>query len=167
MVGLELPRRMLRKDGATHTVSRGREPVGMTLEEKKRELIDDLSLLPSAQDRLMYIVDKAKKTPQLAPEFRTDAYRVEGCLSNLWFVPEFLEGKCFFRVDGDSHIVRGIAILLADYYSGHSPNDILRQDPAFLSEVGITQHLSPNRRNGLSRLWEKIRQFAAANSDGK
>ena len=133
----------------------------MSLDTKKRELIDDLSLLPSAQDRLMYIVDQAKKTPHLAAEYRTDDYRVEGCLSNLWFVPEFREGKCFYNVDADSHIVRGIAIVLARFYSGEAPVEILKQDPGFLSEVGVTQHLSPNRRNGLSRLWEKIRGFAA------
>lgn len=134
----------------------------MSLDEKKKELVDDLSLLPTAQDRLMYIVDQAKKSQHLPPEFRTDAYRVEGCLSNLWFVPEFRDGRCYFKVDGDSHIVRGIALLLANFYSGQVPAEILKHDPAFLSEVGITQHLSPNRRNGLSRLWDKIRSFAAA-----
>ncbi len=133
----------------------------LSLATKKRELVDDLSLLPTAQDRLMYIVDLARKTAHLAPEFQTDTYRVEGCLSNLWFVPEYREGCCWFRVDADSHIVRGIALVLAHFYSGERPADILQQDPSFLSEVGITQHLSPNRRNGLSRLWDKIRTFAA------
>lgn len=137
----------------------------MTLEEKKNELIDDLSLLPSAQDRLMYVVDRAKKTPPLPEDLRTPSTRVEGCLSNLWFIPEFRDGLCFFKVDADSHIVRGIAIVLAEFYSGHSPPEILQNDPAFLSTVGITQHLSPNRRNGLSRLWDKIRTFAAEHSD--
>jgi cysteine desulfuration protein SufE len=133
----------------------------MTLADKKGELMDDLSLLPSAQDRLMYVVDKSKKTPHLPPELRTEATRVEGCLSNLWFIPEFRGGNCYFRVDADSQIVRGLALLLAEFYSGHPPKEILTNDPAFLSEVGITQHLSPNRRNGLSRLWDKIRGFAA------
>jgi cysteine desulfuration protein SufE len=132
-----------------------------TLAEKKQELVEDLGLLPSAQDRLMYIVDRAKRTPNLPAELRTESTRVEGCLSNLWFIPEFRDGKCFFKVDADSHIVRGIAIVLAEFYSGHTPGEILANDPAFLSEVGITQHLSPNRRNGLSRLWDKIRVFAA------
>ena len=132
----------------------------MTLAEKKQELVDDLSLLPSAQDRLMYVVDRAKKSPSLPEELRNAETRVEGCLSNLWFIPEFKEGKCYFRVDADSHIVRGIAVVLAEFYSGHPPAEILQNDPAFLSTVGITQHLSPNRRNGLSRLWEKIRDFA-------
>lgn len=137
----------------------------MTLAEKKQELVDDLGLLPSAQDRLMYIVDRAKRTPNLPAELRTDATRVEGCLSNLWFIPEFRESKCFFKVDADSHIVRGIAIVLAEFYSGHTPAEILATDPGFLSEVGITQHLSPNRRNGLSRLWEKIQGFAARHAE--
>ena len=106
-------------------------------------------------------MDKAKRTPNLPAELRSDQTRVEGCLSNLWFVPEFREGKCYFKVDADSHIVRGIAIVLAEFYSGHPPAEILANDPAFLSEVGITQHLSPNRRNGLSRLWDKIRDFSA------
>jgi cysteine desulfuration protein SufE len=136
----------------------------MSLEAKKRELIEDLSLLPSAQDRLMYIVDHAKKTPHLAPEFRVDSYRVEGCLSNLWFVPEFRDGKCYYHVDADSHIVRGIAIVLAEFYSDEPPGQIVKNDPSFLSEVGVTQHLSPNRRNGLSRLWAKIRDFADAHA---
>jgi cysteine desulfuration protein SufE len=133
----------------------------VTLAEKKAGLIEDLSLLPTGQDRLMYIVDKARKTPPLSAELRTDRTRVEGCLSNLWFVPDFRDGKCFFQVDADSHIVRGIALVLAEFYSGHSPDEILQNDPEFLSEVGITQHLSPNRRNGLSRLWDKIRIFSA------
>jgi cysteine desulfuration protein SufE len=134
----------------------------MSLDAKKRELVEDLGLLPSAQDRLMYIVDQAKKAERLPPDCRTDAFKVEGCLSNLWFVPDFRDGRCFFKVDADSHIVRGIALLLANYYSGETPAEILQHDPGFLSEAGITQHLSPNRRNGLSRLWEKIRGFAAA-----
>lgn len=109
----------------------------------------------------MYIVDQSKKAKHLAAEYQTDAYRVEGCLSNLWFVPSYRDGLCYFDVDADSHIVRGIALVLARYYSGEAPVEILKNDPSFLSEVGITQHLSPNRRNGLSRLWEKIRGFAA------
>ena|SRR5436190_868854 len=132
----------------------------MTLEEKKRELIERLLVLPTAQDRLMYLVDKVKKEASLPPELKTEQYRVEGCLSNLWFVPEFESGKCWFRTDADSQIVRSIAILICNFYSGHTPQEILEIDPGFLSEVGITQHLSPNRRNGLSRLWDKIREFA-------
>lgn len=114
----------------------------------------------------MYVIERSRRTPHLPLELRDPAHRVEGCLSNLWFVPEMRAGQCHFRVDGDSHIVRGIATLLAEFYSGHSPEEILRHDPTFLSEVGITQHLSPNRRNGLARVWDRIRLFAAENQTG-
>ena len=132
----------------------------MTLEEKKAELIEDLSLLPSAQDRLLYLVEAARKEPPLGEEFRTELFKVQGCLSNLWFVPELREGRCYFRADGDSHIVKAIAVLLCKFYSGFTPEEIEASDPAFLAEVGISQHLSPNRRNALSRLWEYIHGFA-------
>jgi cysteine desulfuration protein SufE len=133
----------------------------MTLQDKKSALLERLSTLPTGQDRLMYLVEQARKTPQLDPAFRTEQHRVEGCLSNLWFHPELRDGRCHYTTDADSHVVRAIAILLCDFYSGSVPREILTCEPSFLGEAGITQHLSPNRRNGLSKLWSKIRNFAA------
>lgn len=134
--------------------------IGMNLSEKKADLLERLNYLPTAQDRLMYVMDLAKKKGNLPPEFRTEEYRVEGCLSNLWFLARIEDGKCFFECDADSQVVKAIARLLTDFYSGATPAEILKHDPSFLSEAGITQHLSPNRRNGLSRLWDKISGFA-------
>lgn len=109
----------------------------------------------------MMLVEDSKKVPPLPAEFRDEAHRVEGCLSNLWFVPGFREGRCYFQADADSHVVRGIALMLCQFYSGAEPKEILLCEPSFLGDAGITQHLSPNRRNGLSRLWGKIRNYAA------
>jgi cysteine desulfuration protein SufE len=96
----------------------------------------------------------------LAPEFKTDAFRVEGCLAKVWFVPEFSGGRCQFRADSDSAIVKGIAVLLCDFYSGRTPEEIAQTSPAFLEELGITQHLTPNRRNSLGAIWRKMQDFA-------
>jgi len=133
----------------------------MSLEEKRDKLISDLQFFEDPQDRLAYVIDRAKKYEPLPDEFKIDDYKVEGCLSNLWFVPEFTKGKCRFRSDGDSMIVKGIAGLLTTFYSGESPEDILKVDPSFLAKAGITQHLSQNRKNGLGRVWQKIQSFAA------
>jgi cysteine desulfuration protein SufE len=138
----------------------------MTLEEARKDLIERLGFLPTGEDRLMYLVEQARKTPPENQEFRVETNRVEGCLSNLWFEATAREGKCFFRVDADSHVVRAIAIVLCQFYNDRKPEEILKYDPSFLSEAGITQHLSPNRRNGLSRLWEKIRTFALQQVSG-
>jgi cysteine desulfuration protein SufE len=113
----------------------------MTLEEKQTSLVEEINLIPDPYERLGYIVER-------------------GCMSQLWVVPEFKDGRCFFRSDSDSAIVKGIAELLCTFYSDARSGEILDNNAEFLGEVGITQHLSPNRRNGLSRIVESIQRFA-------
>jgi cysteine desulfuration protein SufE len=139
----------------------------MTLSEKQAELMQELRKARTPQDRLAYLVRRAREQPRFDPEFRTEEYRVEGCLSRLWLVMEFKRGRCYFRSDSDSLIVKGIAGLLCDFFSGHTPGAIVAHDPSFLAEAGINQHLTPNRRNALSRVWESIRGFAEAHLPGK
>ena len=81
-------------------------------------------------------------------------------MSQLWVVPAYQGGLCNFRSESDSAIVKGIASLLCDFYSDAKPEEIVKTDADFLGDVGITQHLSPNRRNGLSRIVESIQRFA-------
>jgi cysteine desulfuration protein SufE len=132
----------------------------MTLEQKKDALVEEITLIPDAYERLGYIVDRGKKAEGLTEDLRIDSFKIEGCMSQLWVVPAYKEGLCSFKSESDSAIVKGIASLLCDFYSEATPDDIRRTDADFLSEVGITQHLSPNRRNGLSRIVESIQHFA-------
>ena len=132
----------------------------MTLEQKKDALVEEITLIPDAYERLGYIVDRGKKAEGLTEDLRIDSFKIEGCMSQLWVVPAYKEGLCSFKSESDSAIVKGIASLLCDFYSEATPDDIRKTDADFLSEVGITQHLSPNRRNGLSRIVESIQHFA-------
>jgi len=132
----------------------------MKLAEKQEQLVEEITLIPDPYERLGYIVDRGKKAEGLGEDLRIESFKIEGCMSQLWVVPEFREGKCYFRSESDSAIVKGIASLLCDFYSGQAPEEIVENDAAFLGEVGITQHLSPNRRNGLSRIVESIQRFA-------
>ena len=132
----------------------------MTLVEKKQELIADLAHARGAQERLAWLVARARRQPPLEAAFKTEAFRVEGCLSKLWLVAERREGHCLFRCDSDSQIVKAIAGVLCEFYSGHAPAEILVHEPGFLGQLGITQHLTGNRRNALTRVWERIRAFA-------
>ena len=136
----------------------------MNLAEKQVELIAQLSALRNGQDRLGLLVERAKKIPPLVPVLRGEENLIPGCLAKLWFVPEFRSGKCYFAGDSDSLVVKAIAGRLCEFYSGHAPAEILAHSPEFLAPLGITQHLTPNRRNALSKIWERIRQFAAANA---
>ena len=132
----------------------------MNLEQKKDVLVEEITLIPDAYERLGYIVDRGKNADGLTEDLRIDSFKIEGCMSQLWVVPAYKEGLCSFKSESDSAIVKGIASLLCDFYSEAKPEDIRKTDADFLSEVGITQHLSPNRRNGLSRIVESIQHFA-------
>jgi cysteine desulfuration protein SufE len=135
----------------------------MNLAEKQQQLTAELAALKNGQDRLALLVERAKKLSSLPTGFRTDENLIPGCLAKLWFVPQFRDGKGFFGCDSDSLVVKAIAGLLCEFYSGQAPVEILAHDPGFLAPLGITQHLTPNRRNALSKIWERIRKFAEAN----
>lgn len=134
----------------------------MTIGEKQKQLAKTLGALPKAQDRLAYVVGCGRAAAPIDEAFKTEAFRVEGCLAKVWFVPEFEQGRCYFKADSDSAIVKGIAVLLCDFYSAQTPGEIAQTQPAFLEKFGITQHLTPNRRNGLAKIWSGIEAFALA-----
>ena len=135
----------------------------MNLAEKQAELTAQLAALNNGQDRLALLVGRAKQYPPLPSPSRTDENLIPGCLAKLWLVPGFRDGRCFFGCDSDSLVVKAVAGLLCDLYSGCAPAEILAHHPGFLAPFGITQHLTPNRRNALSKVWERIRGFAEAN----
>ena len=132
--------------------------------EKQIELTTQLAALKNGQDRLSLLIDRAKKLPLFTLEQRAEENLIPGCLAKLWFVPQFQDGKCFFVCDSDSLVVKAVAGLLCEFYSGQPTGEILTHDPKFLAPLGITQHLTPNRRNALAKIWERIRQFAEANA---
>ena len=132
----------------------------MNLAEKQVELTAELTGLKNGQDRLASLVQKARARPVLGPEQRVDANLIPGCLAKLWLVAEMRNGGCVFACDSDSLVVKAVGGLLCEFYSGQAPREILAHDPSFLAPLGISQHLTPNRRNALSRVWEHIRQFA-------
>ena len=134
----------------------------MDLKEKQAALIEEITLIPDAYERLGYIVERGKKAEGLPENLRIDSFKIEGCMSQLWIVPAFKDNLCTFRSDSDSAIVKGIAELLCSFYSNASPEAIVANNAEFLGKVGITQHLSPNRRNGLSRIVESIQRFAGS-----
>lgn len=132
----------------------------MNIENKRDQLIEELIPFEDHLERLTYVIDRAKDNPGLEKEYKIDTFLIKGCVSQLWVFPSFEEGKCFFQADSEASITKGTASLLCDLYSGESPEDIVLLEPDFLSEVGITQHLSPNRRNGLTGVREKIKAYA-------
>ncbi|MDX6765934.1 MAG: SufE family protein [Candidatus Methylacidiphilales bacterium] len=132
----------------------------MTARERAQELIESMNLLPDAQERFLQIISRGKKGEGLPEELKREEFRIEGCQSMLWLVPEFKDGICFFRCDSDAFITKGVASIMCQVYSGSPPREIVDLPVSFMEEAGITQHLSPNRSNGLSQLGKRIHGFA-------
>lgn len=132
----------------------------MSLKEKHAEIVAELEPFEEPQERFQYIIDCAKSAPSLPESLRRDEFLVEGCTSQLWLICDFADGVCRFRVDADAVIAKGIALLICNYFDGAAPAEIVADDADFLASVGIDQHLSPNRRNGLANLVAKIHAFA-------
>ncbi|MGF1531376.1 MAG: SufE family protein [Puniceicoccaceae bacterium] len=131
-----------------------------SLMEKRDSLVEELQVIEDPYERLAYIIDLGKQLPPLDEVYKTEIFRVEGCTSNLWLFPETKGSQCFFHVDSDSAVTKGIGALLSRLYSGQTPGEILAVDDKFLSEVGVPQLLSPNRRNGVASLGRKIVEYA-------
>ncbi len=134
----------------------------MTLAEKQQQLIADYAIIDDPQERLSAVVDDARKQPALPDTDRTEANRVKGCVSLAWITAELRDGRCYFRNDADSPLVRGLLKLLCDLYSGATPAEVATTEPVLFEELGLARNLSPTRLNGLRSVRAKIRDFAAA-----
>ena len=134
----------------------------VSLAEKQAQLVADYRIIPDPQERLAAVVDQARQRPPLPDSERTEANRVKGCVSLAWVVGELRDGRCFFRSDADSPLVRGLLVLLCDFYNGATPPDVAATEPALLEELGLARNLSPTRLNGLRSVRAKIREFAMA-----
>jgi len=132
----------------------------MTILEKRDALVETLSLLPDNDERFTHLINVGRRYPVMDPKDRLDERLLPGCISRLWLLPEYRDGRCFFQMDADAQITKGIAAVVCHLYSGETPQDVIGQEIDFLAEVGVTQLLSPNRRNGLSSLRKRIKAFA-------
>ncbi len=132
----------------------------MSIEEKRDQIVEELIPFEDHLERLTYVIDRAKDLPGLDDDYKIETFLIKGCVSQLWIFPSFKDGKCYFEADSEASITKGTASLLCDLYSDEKPGDIVRLEPDFLADVGITQHLSPNRRNGLTGVREKIKAYA-------
>jgi cysteine desulfuration protein SufE len=138
----------------------------MTLPEKRQALIDDLTTLPDAEERFVYLLSKAKKWPPMDPALKTEARLLPGCVSRLWLYPEFRDGRCWFKMDAEALISKGIAAVVCGFYDGETPADIIATEPDFLAEAGLAQVLSANRSNALASLRKRIKAYAEACASG-
>lgn len=128
----------------------------------QQELIKEFSALHKWEDRYRLIIEKGKQLPSYPEKFRLDEFKVKGCQSQVWLYPELKENKLYFYADSDASIVKGIISIILSIYSAQPLKEIIEVKPIFIEEIGLSQHLSMSRANGLNSMLKQIMMYAVA-----
>ena len=133
-----------------------------TIQEIQDEIIAEFNDFDDWLDRYQLLIDLGSEQEPLPEEYKTDNNLIEGCQSRVWLQADYTDGKVFFRAESDALIVKGIVALLIKVYSGHTPDEILASEPYFVEAIGLKEHLSPTRSNGLVAMIKQMRLYALA-----
>ncbi|MDG1333088.1 MAG: SufE family protein [Crocinitomicaceae bacterium] len=136
----------------------------MTLEDKQQEIIDDFAIYDDWMDKYEYIIELGKELPIISDENKTDDKLIEGCQSRVWLNTAVEDGKMSFTADSDAIITKGIIGLLIRVLNGETAKDVATTDLRFIQEIGLHEHLSPTRSNGLASMVKKMKLSAIAAS---
>ncbi len=132
----------------------------MTIREIQDSIVEDFSMLDDWMDRYSMLIEMGKECPMIDTQYRNDEHLINGCQSRVWLHAELKDGKIYFTADSDAVITKGIIYLLIKVFSGQTPSDILAADMGFLDEIGLKEHLSPTRSNGLLSMIKQMLIYA-------
>jgi len=133
-----------------------------SIKEIQDEVIDEFSAFDDWLDRYALLIELGNALPPMAEKLKTENNLIEGCQSRVWLNAEYKEGRIFYAAESDAVIVKGIVSLLIKVFSGHTPNEILTADLDFIDTIGLKEHLSPTRSNGLLSMVKQMRLYALA-----
>lgn len=133
-----------------------------TINELQDEVIEEFSEFDDWMDKYQLLIDLGNEQPPLDPIYKTDKNLIDGCQSRVWLQADLENGKVTFRAESDALIVKGIISLLIRVISEHTPDEILNADLYFIEEIGLKEHLSPTRSNGLLAMVKQMRMYALA-----
>ena len=134
----------------------------MTLKQKQDRIIRQFELLGEWPERYKFIIKQGQKLDPLDDNKKTEDNLVRGCQSQVWLDTKLDNDRIIFKADSDAAITKGLVALLVDFYSGETPDDILATDPEFIKKIGMQDHLSPTRSNGLASMVKQMKIYAMA-----
>lgn len=134
----------------------------MTIDQIQEEIIDEFSIFDDWMDKYQLLIDMGNALPALDEVYKTDQNLIEGCQSRVWLYACYADGIITYQAESDAIIVKGIVSLLVRVLSEHTPDEILDADLRFIEEIGLTEHLSPTRSNGLVAMVKQMRLYALA-----
>jgi cysteine desulfuration protein SufE len=132
----------------------------MSLQKSAEELVEDFDLFEDWADKYEYIISLGKDLPSMGAEKKVEENTVQGCQSQVWLTAESKEGEVFFEADSDAIITKGIIALLVKVFNGQQASDIVNDNLSFIDQIGLKEHLSPNRSNGLVAMIKKMKAYA-------
>lgn len=134
----------------------------MTIKELQEEIVEEFTLLDEWMDKYNYLIELGRDIPIIGENDRKEENLIQGCQSRVWLKAELEEGKIRFFADSDAIITKGIAALLIRVLDNHTPDEILSTELSFIEQIGLKEHLSPTRSNGLVSMLKQMRYYALA-----
>ena len=134
----------------------------MTIKAIQEELIDEFSMFENWEERYQYMIDLGKSLPLIDNQYKTQENIIKGCQSRVWVHAEMDQGKVVFTADSDAIITKGIIAILIRVFSNQRPQDIIEANTNFIDEIGLKEHLSPTRANGLVSMIKQLKMYAIA-----
>ncbi len=134
----------------------------MTIAEAINQIVNEFNQFDDWMDKYNYLIEMGRSVPLIDETQKTDANLIVGCQSRVWLSSEYRDGLIYFTADSDAVITKGIAYLLIRVFSGHSPTEIVEAHTEFLDQIGLKEHLSPTRSNGLLSMVKQIKLYAFA-----
>ena len=134
----------------------------MTINELQNNVIEEFADFDDWMDKYALLIDLGNSLPPLEEKYKTESNLIEGCQSRVWLQADYVDGKILFKGESDAVIVKGIVYLLISILSDHTPQEILDADLYFIEKIGLKEHLSPTRSNGLVAMVKQMRMYALA-----
>ena len=134
----------------------------MTINELQNNVIEEFADFDDWMDKYALLIDLGNSLPPLEEKYKTESNLIEGCQSRVWLQADYVDGKILFKGESDAVIVKGIVSLLISILSDHTPHEILDADLYFIEKIGLKEHLSPTRSNGLVAMVKQMRMYALA-----
>ena len=134
----------------------------MNIQERQEALVEEFSFFDDWMDKYEHLIELGKSLPAIAPEHKTDDRLIKGCQSKVWLDAQMQDGKVLFTADSDAIITKGIVGILIRVFSQASPEEIVKADTSFIDEMGLKEHLSPTRANGLVSMVKQMKLYALA-----
>jgi len=134
----------------------------MTIDEIQQGIIEDFSGFEDWMDKYSLLIELGNELAPIDPKYKVDGNLIRGCQSRVWLHQEYTDGKITFEAESDALIVKGLVALLLKIYSNRTPHEILTSEPRFIDEIGLRQHLSPTRSNGLLAMVKQMKLYALA-----